>query len=125
MRCDFELLVPTSSATRQKFGVLIQAQLASIGVTVDLTPLEQGMFVSAIRERRLRCGTEHVAHRSESGCRSLRQVWETPHGKDIGANYGRYSNKSVRCRRSTARPLNSTPVQTAGAVSSRVPTDCG
>jgi peptide/nickel transport system substrate-binding protein len=88
----FELLVPTSSATRQKYGVLIQAQLATVGIQVDLTPLDQGMFAS-----RLEKGDFDVAlnmwRTDPSPVAALRQVWGSPRGKEIAANYGRYSNK--------------------------------
>lgn len=89
----FELLVPTSSATRQKFGVLIQAQLASIGVTVDLAPLEQGMFVSRLEKGDFDAAL-NMWRTDPSPVAGLRQVWASPHGKEIGANYGRYSNRS-------------------------------
>ncbi|MEP6834107.1 MAG: peptide ABC transporter substrate-binding protein [Gemmatimonas sp.] len=88
----FELLVPTTSATRQKFGVLIQAQLASIGVTVDLSPLEQGMFVSRLEKGDFDAAL-NMWRTDPSPVSGLRQVWASPHGKQIGANYGRYSNK--------------------------------
>lgn len=89
----FELLVPTSSATRQKFGVLIQAQLASVGVTVDVTPLEQGMFASRLEKGDFDAAL-NMWRTDPSPVAALRQVWASPRGKEIGANYGRYSNKS-------------------------------
>ena len=89
----FELLVPTSSATRQKFGVLIQAQLASLGVGVDLTPLEQGLFVSRLEKGDFDAAL-NMWRTDPSPVAGLRQVWASPRGTEIGANYGRYSNKS-------------------------------
>lgn len=89
----FELLVPTSSATRQKFGVLIQAQLASIGVTVDLVPLEQGMFANRLEKGDFDAAL-NMWRTDASPVAGLRQVWASPRGKEIGANYARYSNKS-------------------------------
>ena len=89
----FELLVPTASATRLKFGVLIQAQLASMGVTVDLAPLDQGMFVSRLEKGDFDAAL-NMWRTDPSPVAGLRQVWASPHGQEIGANYGRYSSKS-------------------------------
>lgn len=88
---QFELLVPSSSATRQKFGVLIQAQLASVGVTVDVSPLEPGMFATRLEKGDFDAAL-NMWRADPSPIVSLRQVWGSPHGKEIGANYGRYAN---------------------------------
>lgn len=87
----FELLVPTSSPTRQKFGVLIQAQLASIGVTVDLAPLEDGMFASRMEKGDFDAAL-NMWSTDPSPVAGIRQVWASPRGKEIGANYARYAN---------------------------------
>ncbi|MGV3710711.1 MAG: ABC transporter substrate-binding protein [Gemmatimonas sp.] len=87
----FELLVPTSSATRQKYGVLIQAQLASVGVQIDLTPLEQGMFASRLEKGDFDAAL-NMWRTDPSPVAGLRQVWGSPRGREIAANYGRYSN---------------------------------
>lgn len=88
---QFELLVPSSSATRQKFGVLIQAQLASVGVKVDVTPLEPGIFAERLEKGDFDAAL-NMWRADPSPIVSLRQVWHTPRGKEIGANYGRYAN---------------------------------
>jgi peptide/nickel transport system substrate-binding protein len=88
----FELLVPSSSSTRQKYGVLVQSQLAKVGVAVTVTPIEIGLFAS-----RLEKGDFDAAlnmWRESASPAGMRAVWGSPKGRDIGANYGRYANAS-------------------------------
>jgi len=87
----FELLVPASSATRQKFGVLIQAQLASLGITVDVTPLEPGLFAARLEKGEFDAAL-NMWRSDPSPMVSLRQVWASPRGREMGANYARYAN---------------------------------
>lgn len=90
----FELLVPASSATRQKFAVLIQAQLASLGVTVDVSPLEPGIFASRLEKGEFDAAL-NMWRSDPSPIVSLRQVWASPKGREIGANYSRYANAQL------------------------------
>ena len=87
----FELLVPSSSATRLKFGVLIQAQLAALGVTIDVSPLEPGIFASRLEKGDFDAAL-NMWRADPSPITSLRQVWGSSRGTDVGANYGRYRN---------------------------------
>lgn len=85
---QFEVLVPSSSATRQRVAVLLQAQLRALGVQMDVAPVEPGVFFS-----RLQKGDFDAAlnmWRSDPSPRALRQVWGSPRGADIGGNFGRY-----------------------------------
>lgn len=89
----FSLLLPSSSPTRVRLGVLLQAQLARIGARVTVDPEEPVVFV-----RRLGTGDFDAAlggwHTDPSPV-TLRQSWGTPRGGDAGANYGGYSNASL------------------------------
>lgn len=87
----FELLVPASSATRQKYAVLIQAQLAAIGVGVDIVPLEPGIFANRLEKGEFDAAL-NMWRSDPSPVVSLRQVWGSHGPKAIGANYSRYSN---------------------------------
>lgn len=85
---QFEVLVPSSSATRQRVAVLLQAQLRTLGVQLDVAPVEPGVFFA-----RLQKGDFDAAlnmWRSDPSPRALRQVWGSPRGRDIGGNFGRY-----------------------------------
>jgi peptide/nickel transport system substrate-binding protein len=86
----FSILVPASSATRGKLAVLLQAQYARIGAKVEVEAVEPGVFAS-----RLRDGDFDAAlnlWRNDPSPSTLRQAWGTPHGEDVGANFGRYAN---------------------------------
>ena len=87
----FELLVPSASAARQKYAVLIQAQLATIGVSVDVVPLEPGIFADRLEKGDFDAAL-NMWRSDPSPVNSLRQVWASPRGKEIGANYSRYTN---------------------------------
>ncbi len=84
------LLVPTSSAPRMRLAVLLQAQLAGVGVRVDVDAVDAGAFVE-----RLHAGDFDLAlnmwHVDPSPT-ALRQAWGTPRGADAGANVGRHAN---------------------------------
>ena len=72
--------------------MLIQAQLALIGVKVDVTPLEIGLFAN-----RLNKGDFDVAlnmFRSGTSPADIRSVWGSPSAQNVGANYGRYANSA-------------------------------
>jgi peptide/nickel transport system substrate-binding protein len=86
----FSLMLPAPSATRQRVAVLMQAQLKAIGVQVDVDAVEPQIFGA-----RLAKGDFDAAlnvWRTDPSPATIRQVWATPHGKDIEANFGRYSN---------------------------------
>ena len=86
----FEVLVPTSSATRQRVALLLQAQLKKIGIDMQVAPLEPQIFGS-----RLEKGDFDAAlnmWRTDPSPTTIRQVWGSPKGKEIGANFGRYAN---------------------------------
>lgn len=88
----FEVLVPSSSATRQRIAVLVQAQLRRSGVQMDIAAVEPQVFGS-----RLEKGDFDAAlnmWRTDPSPTTIRQVWGSVHGTDIGANFGRYANAS-------------------------------
>ncbi|MDQ6612696.1 MAG: peptide ABC transporter substrate-binding protein [Gemmatimonadota bacterium] len=87
---QFELLVPSSSATRQKFGVLIQAQLRAVGVKADVAPVEPGIFASRLQKGDFDAAL-NMWH-SDPSPTAIAAVWGSPHGRNAGANYGRYAN---------------------------------
>lgn len=89
----FSLLLPSSSPTRMRLGVLLQAQMARIGARVTVDPEEAVVFV-----RRLGTGDFDAAlggwHTDPSPV-TLRQSWGSPRGGDLGANYGGYANAAL------------------------------
>jgi peptide/nickel transport system substrate-binding protein len=84
------MLVPSTSAPRMRLAVLLQAQLAAVGVKVDVDAVDPGTFVA-----RLQTGNFDVAlnmwHVDPSPA-ALRETWGTPRGPDKGANVGHYTS---------------------------------
>lgn len=89
---QFKLMLPATSGMRQRVAVLLQAQLKAIGVQVDVDAVEGQVFGA-----RLAKGDFDAAlnvWRTDPSPSTIRQVWATPRGKDVEANFGRYSNKA-------------------------------
>ena len=86
----FSILVPASSATRQKLAVLLQAQFASIGASVAIDAVESGVFAARMHDGDF--DTALNAWRNDPSPTSIRQSWGSAHGDDVGANFGRYSS---------------------------------
>lgn len=87
---QFKLMLPATSGMRQRVAVLLQAQLKAIGVQVDVDAVEGQVFGA-----RLAKGDFDAAlnvWRTDPSPSTIRQVWATPRGKDVEANFGRYSN---------------------------------
>lgn len=96
----FEVLVPSSSATRRKIAVLLQEQLRRVGVQMDVAAVEPQVFGS-----RLEKGDFDAAlnmWRTDPSPTTIRQVWGSVHGTDVGANFGRYANASFDAAIDTA-----------------------
>jgi peptide/nickel transport system substrate-binding protein len=81
------ILVPTSSALRQRIAVALQQQLAAIGVRLDIRQLELNAFQEQMGARRfdLVMGSWVLTDGSPSG---LRNTW----GTGGTQNFGRYVN---------------------------------
>jgi peptide/nickel transport system substrate-binding protein len=89
----FSLLVPTSSALRMKYGVLLQEALHHVGAQVDLDQVEFGAF-------RARLGTgdfEAVMGGSQvdPSVTGAKQNWATAGIGANGQNVLKYSNRKV------------------------------
>ncbi|MFQ5551386.1 MAG: ABC transporter substrate-binding protein, partial [Gemmatimonadales bacterium] len=88
---SFRLLVPSSSGARRQSAVIVQEQLARIGVEVSISELEFNTFL----ERALQGDFDAVfgAFALDPSPRGITQLW-TEQG--IGSNnWGRYSNDQV------------------------------
>lgn len=86
----FDILLPASSGTRKKFGVLLQAQFARIGAKVEIDAVESGVFASRLQKGEFE--TALNAWRNDPSPSTLRQSWGSPKGDDVGANFGRYAS---------------------------------
>ena len=86
----FDILLPASSGTRKKFGVLLQSQFARIGAKVEIDAVESGVFASRLQKGEFE--TALNAWRNDPSPSTLRQSWGSPKGDDVGANFGRYAS---------------------------------
>jgi peptide/nickel transport system substrate-binding protein len=89
----FRLLVPSSSSTRMRLAVLLQAQFRAAGVRVDLEPVDGPTFVERMRTGRFDAALN--VWRTDPSPAGLRQAWGTAAGQDVGANFGRYANAAL------------------------------
>lgn len=84
------LLVPATSAPRMRLAVLLQAQLARVGVRVNVDAADPGAFVE-----RLHKGDFDMAlnlWHTDPSPTALRGAWGTPRGEEVGANAGHYAS---------------------------------
>lgn len=89
----FRLAVPTSSATRLQYAVLIQEQLRAIGVRVDLDQMDFNAFMDrSIRGLYDACLQGRA---SDPGLSDINQSWTTAAAPPAGQNWVRYSNPAV------------------------------
>ena len=86
----FSLLVPSSSATRGKMAVLLQAQFARVGVKVEVEAVEAGVFAGRLHDGDFDAALN--VWRNDPSPSTLRQAWGSPHGDEVGANFGRYAS---------------------------------
>ena len=86
----FTLLVPTTSAARQRFAVLIQEQLRLAGVTVNIEKLDgQAMTDRAVKHAFDALMGGWTATPSPDG---INQTWTSAAARGGGLNWGRYEN---------------------------------
>ena len=87
----FSMLVPTSSAVRQRMAVLLQEQLRQAGVDAEVEALEFNAFIE--RQRARRFDSYFGAWNVDPAPGSIRQSWtSTGITGDEGSNFGSYSN---------------------------------
>ena len=86
----FNLLVPTSSMNRMRMAVLLQAQLRSMGIRVDIEQMENSAFVARQEARSFDAALAswHLGASPDG----TRQAWSTAGADKDGVNYGSYEN---------------------------------
>lgn len=86
----FSLLVPSSSGTRMRLAVLLQAQFRTVGAQVEIEPVDGPTFVERVTKGRFDAALN--VWRTDPSPAGLRQSWGTVRGNDVGANFGRYAS---------------------------------
>ena len=86
----FNLLVPTSSMSRMRLAVLLQAQLRSMGIRVEIEQMENSAFMARQQTRSFDAalGGWHLGTSPDG----TRQAWSTAGADKDGVNYGSYEN---------------------------------
>jgi len=86
----FNLLVPTSSMSRMRLAVLLQAQLRSMGIRVDIEQMDNSAFIARQQARSFDAalGGWHLGVSPDG----TRQAWGTAGADKDGVNYGSYEN---------------------------------
>ena len=90
---EFELMVPSTSNTRQRVAVLLQSQLSAVGINTTIASVEPGVFYARMSEGQF--DTALNMWHADPSPSSIEAVWGSPRGKDAGMNFGRYSNARV------------------------------
>jgi peptide/nickel transport system substrate-binding protein len=88
---EFSVLVPTSSQIRQRLAGLVQEQLRALGARVTVEPLEIGVFVERLNDRRFDAamGGWHT----DPSPANIRQTWGMIGARTSGgSNYGGYES---------------------------------
>ncbi|MBC7842846.1 MAG: peptide ABC transporter substrate-binding protein [Gemmatimonadaceae bacterium] len=86
----FSVMVPSVSATRQRIAVLLQSQFKAAGIQIDIDAVEPHVYSARLAKGDFDAALN--AWRTDPSPATIRQVWATVHGKDVQANFGRYSN---------------------------------
>jgi len=86
----FNLLVPTSSMNRMRLAVLLQAQLRSMGIRVDLEQMDNSAFQA--RQQAHSFDAALANWHMGASPDGTRQAWSSAGVGEDGVNYGSYEN---------------------------------
>lgn len=96
----FTVLVPTSSAVRQRMAVLLQAQLRQLGARITVEPLEVGAFNARLQARRFDAAVAGW-HADPSPAGAL-QTWGSAGTRLGGSNFGGYASPAFDAQADSA-----------------------
>lgn len=89
----FTIVVPTSSAIRMRYAVLLQEQLRAVGARMDIESMDFGAAHERLQSGRYDAGLNVVqVDPAHSG---IGQYWGTAGRPPSGSNIGSYSNRTV------------------------------
>ena len=96
----FNLIVPTSSMNRMRMAVLLQAQLRSMGIGVEIEQMENSALMAKEESRNFDAalGNWHLGASPDGA----RQAWSTAGADKEGVNYGSYENPAFDARLDSA-----------------------
>jgi peptide/nickel transport system substrate-binding protein len=88
----FTLIVPTSSLSRNRAAVLIQAQLQRVGVRMAIEPMDVSAFGQRWQSRKFDAAFGALSTGSTPGATT--RIWSTAGAGPGGYNFGSYSNSA-------------------------------
>jgi peptide/nickel transport system substrate-binding protein len=88
----FDVLLPSSSSTRQHLAVLLQEQFQRAGIGMRITAVEPAVFGARLEQGDFDAALN--VWRTDPSPSGIRQVWGTSPRGNIGANFSRYTNPS-------------------------------
>ncbi len=87
----FSVVVPTSSQIRQRLAGLVQEQLRALGARVTVEPLDIGVFVERLNDRRFDAAMG--GWKADPSPANIRQTWGMIGARTTGgSNYGSYES---------------------------------
>ena len=86
----FSVLVPTSSAFRQSYAVIMQEQYRLVGVKMDVEKLDFPAFVERLHRHEFEAAMDNLT--SSPSPSGVRQSWSTGAVNNGGLNFGSYTN---------------------------------
>ncbi|MGZ8376379.1 MAG: peptide ABC transporter substrate-binding protein [Gemmatirosa sp.] len=101
----FSVIVPTSSQIRQRLATLVQEQLRGVGARVTVEPLDIGVFVQRLNDRRFDAAMG--GWRVDPSPAGIRQTWGVIGARTSGgSNYGGYESAAFDAAVSSALDAN-------------------
>jgi peptide/nickel transport system substrate-binding protein len=89
----FSVIVPSVSSTRMQMAVLLQAQLAEVGVKMTIDALEPGAYIERLTSGKFDAALQ--TWRTDPSPSTVRQAWGSAGFPEKGgANYGRYAGRA-------------------------------
>jgi peptide/nickel transport system substrate-binding protein len=90
VRLRFTTIVPVSSLSRMRMAVLIQEQLRTAGIAMEIDQMDYSAFSE--RQRGRDFDAQMAAWHLGSSFGAVRETWTTRAAQQGGLNYGSYSN---------------------------------
>jgi peptide/nickel transport system substrate-binding protein len=101
-RLELTLLVPTSSTTRRRAGVILQSQLSELGVSVKLDEMEGNAMMDRVMSTR-KWDAVFMGWHPDPGSSGVAQNWSSSTAIPGGPNISRYASREFDAHLDSAR----------------------
>jgi peptide/nickel transport system substrate-binding protein len=89
----FKIAVPSSSAQRTRYSVMMQEQLKAVGIRADIDQMDFGAHQTGVETGRY--DATLIGWNSDPSPTDLRQTWTQDGFPPAGQNFTRYSNPAI------------------------------